>query len=248
MEEPKSDTRLPAGPTGLLLGFHAVVTGTRRILTDPALRKLAIVPILVTLIAYIALFGASVVYLDDLLALLWERPEGGWLVVAWYAAWVASVIAAVFVMFLLFATLVEAIGGPFYDKMAAHVLEGHGIATREPGLIAGTVPDLFRSLFLLSLTIVFSVLGFIPVVGLPFSFVAMVLVWFSLAMSAINPMLLVTGHSLGGRLRFARRSLGTTLGVGATISFSLLIPLFGLISIPGGLVGATELYAKRLKA
>lgn len=241
----RKDRPLPAGVTGVVLGFGAVVAGTKRVLTDRGLRKLAIVPIIITLLVYLLLFGASIFYADDLLDLLWARPSEGWTVYVWYAAWAASLLAAMLVLFLLFATLVEAIGGPFYDKMVIHVLEEKGIPTREPGWIMGTVPDLFRALLLLGLTLVCSVLGIIPIIGLPFSIMGMLLVWFSLALGAINPVLLVTGHSLGSRFTFATRSFGTTMGIGATVALSLFVPLVGLISIPGAVVGAADLYSRR---
>lgn len=241
----RKDRPLPAGATGVVLGFRAVVSGTNRVLTDRALRKLAIVPIIITVLLYLVLFGASIFYVDDLLDLLWAKPTEGWTVFVWYAAWAASLLAAMLVLFLLFATLVEAIGGPFYDKMVMHILKQNGIPCHEPGWIMGTVPDLFRALLLLGLTLVCSVLGIIPIIGLPFSIMGVLLVWFSLALGAINPVLLVTGRNLGSRFTYATRSFGTTMGVGATIALSLFVPLLGLISIPGAVVGVADLYSRR---
>jgi CysZ protein len=231
------------GIGGIFVGAYSVFWGLSRIMRDGALRRLAILPLLLTAFLYAGMLAVLVVFGDDLFGKIWERPEEGWLLIVWWAALVLSIVATIAVMVLLFAAIAEAIGGPFYDKMASRILREHSISTREPGLIEGTVPDLLRSLIYLIPAIVCWLLGLIPVVGVPFVAIGTGITWIGFATSAVNPALAVTGHKLGDRMRYVFRYFFAMLGMGAVVALSMLVPFLGLASIPASIVGATELYA-----
>ncbi len=231
------------GLGGMFAGVYAVLWGLQRILRDGGLRKLAVLPLALTLFLYAGLVAVVLVFAGDLLDVLWQRPESGWLIAVWWVVLVGSIIATLGVLVLLFATIAEAAGGPFYDKMAMRVLEAHAIETREPGLIEGTLPDLLRSLLFLLPAVFCWLLGLVPVIGIPFVALGAVIAWIGFASAAINPALIVTGHPLGSRMRFVFRYFFSMLGIGAVVSLSMLVPFLGLVSIPASIVGATELYA-----
>ncbi len=239
--------RLPGGVGGFLSGAISVVRGVGRTLSDPPLRRLAMVPLLITAVLYVAAIVALFVWGADLLDWAWPKPSEGWLKWLWWVVLPLGILLIVVVVALLFGTVAEAVGGPFYDKMAIRVLEGEGIPTKDPGLLRGTIPDLLRSLLFVALAVGFGVLSFIPVIGIGFAAIGTAIAWVGLAAAAVNPALLVTGHGVVGRLRFFLRSFWALAGMGVAIGVALLVPLAGLIAIPGSVVGAAALYARSRK-
>lgn len=234
---------LSRGPGAFFSGVGAVLFGLRRILGEPALRRLAVVPVLLALGAYLVVGAAGIYFSGDLLEWIWHRPDG-WLQALWYLALVLLVAALGVVGVLLFTTVAETLGGPFYDRMAAAVFTEHGLASKEPSFLTGTVFDLFRSFTFLVPALVFGLLGLIPVVGVPFWVLAFAFAWLGLASSAFNPSLLVTGHGLSARTAFVFRYFFVSLGIGAVVGLAAMVPLLGLIAIPASIVGATELFAQ----
>lgn len=232
------------GPIGLAVGAYAVIWGLSRIASDKKLRSLLTIPLLLTSFLYLLTIIGLVTFSDDLVGLLWAQPEGGWLVVAWWATAILFMGVAFLVLILLFSVVAEAVGGPFYDKMAMRVLKGHGIATREPGLVEGTVPDLFRSLMFIPPVLAFGLLGLIPVIGVFFVALGTGVAWLGFASGAVNPALLVTEHSVGQRLGWLRTHFATALGLGAVVAASMLVPFLGLLALPASIVGAAELHAR----
>ena len=213
---------------------------------DRQLRKLAAVPLLLTVLLYVVLLVLAVFLADDAVGLLWVKPTAGWFMLGlWYIAAVAVFVCLLVVLALLFTTIAEAIGGPFYDKMATRILAEHGISFREPGFFEGTVPDIVRSLLFVIPGVICSLFGLIPFVGWPFAAVGVVVAALGFASAAINPALLVTGHGMWSRVGYVFRSFSAMVGMGAMIAAALLLlPLVGLIAIPASIVGATEIYAK----
>ncbi len=239
---------LPKGIGGFFSGAASVPRGIGRVLSDAPLRKLAMIPLLITAVLYIGAIVALFVWGADLLDWAWPKPSEGWLKWLWYVVLPLGIALIVVVVALLFSTVAEAVGGPFYDKMAMRVLEGEGIATKDPGLLRGTIPDLLRSLAFVAATVGFGVLSFIPVIGIGFAVIGAAIAWVGLAAAAVNPALLVTGYGIFGRLRFFLRSPMALAGMGVAIGVVLLVPLAGLIAIPGSVVGASSLYARSRRA
>ncbi len=235
------------GVFGVFRGAGAVLWGAGRLLKDGKLRSLAVVPVLLTAVLYILVMGLGFFFGPKVVDSLWNSQQWsheGWLGAIGYWLVVVIALAAMMVLLiLLFSTIAEAVGGPFYDKLAVRILDAHGIANQEPGFIEGMVPDLIRSLVFLGGVIVLAVFGWIPVVGVPFFVASAGLAWLGLAASAVNPALLVTGVKMGGRIRFVFRYFFTSLGMGAVIGLSLMVPFLGLVVIPSAIVGASELFA-----
>ncbi len=231
-----------SGLGGMFIGAYAVFWGLLRILRDERLRKLALLPLLLTFVLYSGLIVSLVLFGEDLFGKIWQPPEG-WMLIVWWMTFLLTMVAAIGVMVLLFASIAEAVGGPFYDKMAIRILDAHSVATKEPPWFAGTLPDLLRSLLFLLPAVVCSLIGLVPVIGIPFVALGGAIASIGFASAAINPALMVTGHTLGDRMRFVFRHPLAMLGMGAVVSLSMLVPFLGLASIPASIVGATELYA-----
>lgn len=250
MSEPSILIRrgLKPGLGGLFTGVGAVLWGLGRVLSDARLRRLALVPLFLTAVLYLVLLALTVWQGPAVVDWIWGSLDWGreawWQAILFWAAVVAGVLGLLVLLVLLFSSVAEAVGGPFYDRMASHVLGAHGIATREPGLIEGTVPDLIRSLLFMAPAAVCWLLGFIPVVGVAFWVIGGVVVWLGFASAAANPALSVTGNGLGARVSFVFRFFFTMLGVGGVVACAMLVPLLGLVAIPASIIGVTELYAR----
>lgn len=254
MAEPSILVRrgLKPGIGGFFTGVGAVFWGLGQITGDPRLRRLAVVPLLLTTFLYLVLMAAAV----------WQGPavvqwvfdslhlsrDVWWQAILFWIAVTVGFLGLLVLLALLFSTVAEAVGGPFYDKMAIRLLDGHGIRTREPGLVEGTVPDIIRSLLFVIPAAVCWPLGFIPGVGVGFWVLGGVVVWLGFASAAVNPALMVTGHALGARVGFVFRYFATMLGLGGVVALAMLVPLLGLIAIPSSIVGASELFARARRA
>lgn len=236
------------GIGGFFTGAGSVLWGLSKILGDARLRVLAVVPLLLTGVLYLML--TAVAFWQGSTVLQWVRNSLGLSEDVWWQAtllWLAvafAVVGLMVLMALLFTTVAEAVGGPFYDKMAMHILHGHSIDTREPGLIEGTVPDLIRSILFVIPAVLCWFLGLIPVVGIAFWVMGALILSLGFASAAINPALIVTGHGLGVRVGYVFELFFTMLGIGAVVAVCMLVPLVGLVAIPSSIVGATELFAR----
>lgn len=234
---------LPRGLSGFFAGIAAVLRGAMQLLRDAELRRLALVPVLLTGLFYLAVLTGAVVWADDLLGIIWKRPQDGFLHYLWLVLIPFAMLGVIAPFALLFASISEGIGGPFYEKMASRILSARTIAIREPSLVRGALADLARSLVFLAAGLPFALLAFIPGVGIAFAMVGWLIASLGFASSSINAALRVTGVGARGRIKFALSSFLAMVGIGAVISLSLLVPFLGLLSIPAGVVGATELYA-----
>jgi CysZ protein len=241
-----SDVRLPSGVGGFFSGALSVVRGAGKIFADGGLRKLATIPLLLTAVLYVALIVASFFFADDVLEKIWTRPEEGFLKLLWYVLLPIVFVGLLAPFALLFSTVAEAVGGPFYDRMAVRVLADHSIDGKEPGLWRGTIPDVIRSLALTAAGAACSLLAFIPGIGIGFALLGTVIACLGFASSALNSSLMVTGVGVRGRIAFMARSFAAMFGIGAVVAGSLLVPFLGLLAIPSAVVGATDLYARAL--
>lgn len=239
---------MPNGVSGFFSGAFAVFRGAGKIFADAELRKLTIVPLLITGALYFVLLILAVFFADDVLARLWPQPPEGALRYLWYVLLPFVFVAMLAPFALLFSSIAEAIGGPFYDRMALRVLSEYSISGREPGLIRGTVPDFFRSLTLAAIGGACALLALIPVVGIAFAVIGGVLTCIGFAWSAVNSALMVTGLGLRARIAFVAGSFMAMAGIGAVVMASLLVPFLGLLALPSAVVGATDLYARSLRA
>jgi CysZ protein len=229
------------GIGGFVTGAASVVWGLGRLMRDAKLRGLAVLPLGLAILIYVAIATGTVFLTPWLLGGL--KPDDGWVWVWWFGVIVAT-LGLLVVAALLFTAIVELVGGPFYDKMATHLLDEQGIAWKDTTFLAGAIPDLVRALVLAVPALVCWALSFIPFVGFFFVAIGVLLVWFGLGAAAINPALQMTGHAPPQRNRWLLKYLWTTLGVGAVVAGSLFIPLFGMVSIPSAVIGATQLYIK----
>ncbi len=240
----ESTRQRPGAAGGFFAGARAVFAGARLVAGDPKLRKLTAVPIVLTGALYALLVGLVLFFSDDVLRWLVPEPDNSWLLALWYVAWVLGMLSIFLIAALLFTTVNEVVGGPFYERMAEDILTRHNVPTEKPTFVDGTILDIVRSLLFVVPAAIFAVMGFIPGIGFPLSLVGVAIAWIGFGSSAMNPALLVTGHRFGARLSYVWKNFATILGLGSVVALSLAIPLLPLISIPCSIAGASDLYGR----
>jgi CysZ protein len=236
--------RLRPGIRGFVAGGLSVFRGARRIFSDGDLRRLAAIPLVIAALLYFVLASTIIYFSADVLDFVWKKPDGGLGLAIWWILIPVVIVSMVIAMGLLFSTIVQTIGGPFFDRMAIRVLSLHGVRAKDAGFLRGTLADTLRSLAFLVVATSLWLLGLLPVIGLPFAILGMIISNLGLASSAINPALTATGVGVRARMRYVRHSFMALAGMGTVIGLSLMVPLVGLVSIPCAVVGASELYAR----
>ena len=237
---------LGSGIVGILTGIKSVFSGAKRLLRERELRVNAMIPLTITLVLYLIAFSFFALYVDDLLAQLWQPPED-WKIYLWYALVPVVVVFFIVLLSMIFVAVATMISGPFYEKMVSQLLHEKNIETKDVGFIKGLYYEIVRTLFFLVPAIGLAVLGFIPVLGAPFAVLGITVGWLGLASTSINPALIMTGHGTGEQLRFVWRSFSVMFGAGMMIGLSLSVPLLGLLVIPCSFVGLTDLYVEALR-
>lgn len=231
----------PSGWKGFLGGGFAVVRGAGRLLADRELRKLALLPVVVTGILYVLFVTLAAIYHGDVLALIWSRPDS-WLLYLWYAASIFVFLGMIVLLALVFLPIASVIAGPFYEKLALKILERRSIPGREGGFREGIASALARVLVFAVPAMFFAVLALIPYVGLPFVPLATTFGWLGLAAETSEPTLVAADLPLRGRLRVVFTCFFPMIGAGMVVGLSLLVPLLPLLTLPAAIVGFAELY------
>lgn len=238
---PRGIAPFPRGWRGFLRGALAVIRGAGRLLSDPELRKLALLPVFVTGVLYVVFVTLAAVYHDDVLAMIWGRPEN-WLAYLWYVASVVVFVGLIVLLALVFLPIASVISGPFYEKIALSVLARRSINGREGGIIEGIGSALARLAVFAVPALFFAALSIIPYAGLPFIPLATTFGWLGLAAETSEPTLVAANHPLSARLKLVFASFFPMMGAGMMVGLSLLVPLLPLLSLPAAIVGFAELY------
>lgn len=238
-------------PSGAALGLSCFVRGQTFMLRRPALLLLGLLPALIVFVVLAALIVTLAVFAGDLVS--WLTPfADGWsdgtrttlrLVLA-----VAVVGAAAFAAYLLFVSLTLLAGSPIYEHIAGEVDRAHGGVAPGPderwfsGLgraIAETIRLLARTL---PWTVLVLLVGLLPVIGQVLGAVLGAVVGGRfLALELVGPAMERRGRYLDARLALAKQRRGAVLGLGGPMFVCSLIPLLGVVLMPGAVAGGTLL-------
>jgi CysZ protein len=230
---------------GFFAGARAVFSGLGAIARDRELRRLAMLPLAITIFLYVGGLAAGVLLADDALGLLWAKPESGFGLALWYVAVVALVAALVLVLIVTFLAVVNVVAGPFYEKMAERILRLHQVPISSLPFFPALACEIAWSVTFALPAFLLAALSLIPGIGPLFGVAALGLGGVGLASSAVGPALSATGRGYRARLSFVAGSMRLLAGMGIVMSLAILVPVVGLIAIPSAVAGATELLAKR---
>lgn len=235
-------SEVPPGAGGFLRGVGDVVVGFGVLAREPKQRRRAVVPILLTLLAYAGALAGVAFGAEPLLQLLWSEPAAGWTVerVGWVLVRWGLALGLFVGLCFLFTAVLEIVAGPFFDGMARLELDRRNVPRGDPGLWDGTVLEALRAILMALPLLVFGLAALIPALTVPAGVLGTGWAWFGLGAGAVNPSLVQTGRGMRARLAFARAHFGWVLGLGAVIGAALLIPVIGWVALPAGVIGAAR--------
>ena len=235
-------SKVPPGAGGFLRGVGDVIAGFGVLLREPKQRRRAVIPILLTLLAYAGALAGVAFGAEPLLQLLWSEPAAGWTVerIGWVLVRWGLALGLFVGLCFLFTAVLEIIAGPFFDDMARLELDRRGMPRGDPGLWDGTVLEAARAILMALPLLLFGVAALIPALTIPAGVLGTGWAWFGLGAGAVNPSLVQTGRGMRARLAFTRAHFGWVLGVGALIGAALLIPVVGWVALPAGVIGAAR--------
>ncbi len=88
---------------GFFTGIHYNIKGLVLALKTPKLLMLGLIRFLVVLVLSVFLSGLVLYWHSEILAMLWQMPESGWLVYLWHGvSWILSLVLAVLAMIVAY--------------------------------------------------------------------------------------------------------------------------------------------------
>lgn len=240
---------VPGAVRRFFSGVRLVGGGLKLWVTSPKLMLLGSIPALIVSIALTAGLGIMLFNLDAIATWMtpfaesWATP---WQVATRVAAGLVAFTAAAYFGLRTFTTLTLAVGGPFYEHIWRTV---EGREGAELPVKAGSQWRAFRrglanSIRLLGITlassILFLILGLIPVVG---QFLVPVLAtmfggWY-LTIELSGFAFDERGYTLRERRRMLAHNRAGALGFGMTVYLLFLVPFGPVLVMPAAVAGAT---------
>jgi CysZ protein len=231
-------------PSDFARGAGHGVRGARLVLGSPRLWPLVLLPFVLSLIAFVAIFAAAFALRERWLALL---PDAGALRALLGAVAYLALLVVGFFAYLPVATLIAA---PFNESIAEAVEQRLAGSQPPPFSLARLLRDLARGLghairslsrYLVLAAAVFAA-SFIPVVG---PFIALigggyVAARFA-AYDALDATLSRWGWSYARKQRLLRERRALCMGLGVLVAVLLAIPVLGAVALPLGAAGGASL-------
>lgn len=234
-------------------GVRLLGRGIRHIASRPKRLLLGLLPALLSLIVFTALFIALFAYLGDLIHLIAGRGDGAAQTTAEVLLGAAIVSVALLLSIFAFTAVTLAIGNPFYEAIANDVEQELGGVTGEVATTwqRALLRSLLESALLIAVMVLLAVpiflIGLIPLIGQLIAAVLGVLIggWF-LALELSAGPLARRGLRLRDRRRLLRAHRKTAFGFGIAAFVFFLIPLGAIVIMPAAVAGGTLLARKLL--
>lgn len=236
--------------SGFGAGVNDLVRGLGMI-TEPGLRRYAILPLLLSVLAFAALLALSIHFFGDFVGWVGNLLPHWLAWVAWLL-WAGFAALFVFGFYFGFTLMVGLVGLPFFMTLANAVerrLTGRVPEVRHGMLYliaAGTVRQIPRLGYLLGwllvVLLVSVILAFIPLIN-----ALTAPIWFLFGAWALAVMM--SDFPLGARNygwqhqhRLIRENRARVLGFGVACSFMALVPVLNLFLLPAATAGVTILW------
>lgn len=227
-------------------------------LVKPGLKRFLIVPILVNLLLYSAVFVIAYFYIGDLVSYL--LPD--WLESISWLSWLSGLLAVLFfacffvVAFFSFTLLANLIASPFYGKLAEKTesllieLENETTDNEEPqnslsesaveiSLKESLIGEWLRLRYLLSRMLLLVIISIIPVVNLIAPLLWVLFGAWGMALEYFTYPLENKGLLFPEQKKLAASVRLGSLSFGGVTMLGLMIPFFNLLIPPAAVIGAT---------
>lgn len=233
----------------ILNSLLAIIQGFKLCFTRKEIRRLAFWPWLVGFVCYgSAVVGAFYTH-GPILAWVVGTPEGFWMTIVYYLAWVLVAMLLLVASMLVTIVFVMIFTSVFQNAIATRVLRDAGIAVPEETTgVSGVAKETARTLvvesakllWLLPLGALVFLVGFIPILAPVALFAA---AWL-LAYQFVDVVLDVLKVGAWKRLLFAVRHGLTMVLFGLTLSLCWAVPFLGFLLPPIAVAGAAWLLEK----
>ncbi len=236
-------------PPSLLLGARSFVRGARWLITDPKQWPYAMVPALFAMVIVTVCGGAGVWAALRISAPLRARDALGWQIVGALET-LAVGIGAVGIGVLLGLSLAQPAAGFALDQISRRIDVSLGGVDRPDGAwwettwrgLRVTLAGLAVSLPIFALLLVIGmVVPFAVFVTVPLKFVlgSLLVAW-----DLLDYPFGLRAMRVRERVRWMRANFRAVLGFGASAAVLLLVPGVGLLVLPLGVAGATQLVSE----
>ncbi len=235
------------------LGFSTPLIGLTLILESHRVRRLAIIPFILTLLVFMVGLALGLPFITSLVApftawlvsLLKIKPTSDWAVgLSWVLPvliWPALAVSLLYLLVVLTRVLVA----PFYGLLSEKVLVVRGALEPEKFKLFPWL-QINARLFRISIVkafafavlgLILTLLSFIPGVGLFTGFGFMILIGYDVTDYAFEAL----QWSWEQRISFFRANFPAFIGLGAALGLVFLIPGLNFFLLPASVAGAAEL-------
>ncbi|MBF0105090.1 MAG: EI24 domain-containing protein [Deltaproteobacteria bacterium] len=243
-------------------GFSYNMKGFYYLIDHKGLWKYILIPLTINVAALVLFIALYAGYFDvifqsisaPLSGMDIQNPEGffdqlldgGWWVVRNFfmvILFLLSLVAA-FVVIYIFCSVVNA---PFYELLSEKVLKQKGVLVERPFNVKGLLGEILHSLkieickllLFICVSVILVLLGWIPVIGLLFSFLGFLFASWYIALGLCTYPMVLDRRPFGHIITWARQNKMVLTGFG----LPSLVPVLGLLMIHFQVVGGTLIYA-----
>ena len=235
-------------------GMTAFFRGQKYVwVTHRALLRYCLLPMALGTLVFILLGVLFVFGMDDVLEMVWRKPDQWAWQILWYAfatvTYVLSAVTATLVAYLIFMIICA----PFNDLLSEKVEEMESTFKVKPFSWSFFVRDASQSILLelikmlkklVGLGFLYGISLLIPVVGqLMYIGLGMYKMSFWLGMDYVDWSLSRRGFSAREKLLFGRENRAAIRGFGLMMTLVSLVPLGAVFCWPGAIAGGTLLCA-----
>lgn len=225
-----------------------------RLIGQPGLRRFVIIPLLLNLLVFIALFaGLYHAFTLMIPAVMGWLPDWAWLQALDWLFWIIYGAVVVLAMAYGFVILANLVGSPFYGylaEMTEKQLTGQTLPDVGGwGQILADVPralwrEMQKVFYYLPRAVLLLLVSLIPVVNFPVAFL-----WFGfnswmMALQYVDYPSDNHRESFGELKQFLQSTRLSAMGFGLPVAVGAMIPLVNLVVVPAAVCGATAYYVR----
>lgn len=235
------------------LGFSTPLVGLTLILESHRIRRLSIIPFILTLIVFVVGLALGLPFITGLVApftqwivsVVTSKPTSEFAVgLSWvlpFLIWPALAIALLYLLVVMTRLFVS----PFYSLLSEKVLVVRGALEPDKFQLFSWVKlnarmlrvSLVKALAFSILGLILTLLSFIPGVGLLTGFGFLILIGYDVTDYAFEAL----QWSWEQRVKFFRRHFPAFIGLGTALGLVFLIPGLNFFLLPASVAGAAEL-------